>query len=158
MTVHIQRATSIHRPLGEVFAFVSDQSNDMQWRTGLHAVRKLNSGDVRSGSGARLRYAIPGKFLTARSRVTTFVINREMTWEHVSERPLVQEKRRVIPIDGGTRCTCTVTFTVGMAKGIGGLVIALSIACRLRKDMRRLKTVLERTTSTEGETTRVQFA
>ena len=158
MTVLIQRTTEIHRPLGEVFAFVSDQRNDTQWRTGLHAARKLIPGEIRSGSLLRLFYAIPGRSLTARSRVTTFVTNREMEWEHFDQRPLLQEKRRVIPIDGGTRFTCTVTFNVGATKGIAGLLTALSIAFRLGTDVRRLKSVLERTTSTDGEITRVQFA
>ena len=51
-----QNSVTINRPVGEVFAFVTNKDNDPQWRPGVLSIKK-ESGD---GVGARYRQRVKG--------------------------------------------------------------------------------------------------
>jgi uncharacterized protein YndB with AHSA1/START domain len=53
--VDITVATTINRPVGEVFAYVADTTNDPAWHTDVQEVVRLAEGPVRTGMSYRIR-------------------------------------------------------------------------------------------------------
>ena len=71
----------IARPVHEVFAFVSDQTNAPQWHTGLHEVRKLTEGPLGVGSEFEFVRSFAGRRVTARNRFVAFEPDRYVQFE-----------------------------------------------------------------------------
>jgi hypothetical protein len=75
----IHAAITINRPIDEVWEYVSDLRNDVQWFDGVRAVRPLSA--VERGAGAELQvdaYLFGWRF-TSRMRITDFVPPGRMT-------------------------------------------------------------------------------
>jgi uncharacterized protein YndB with AHSA1/START domain len=75
----IQAAITINRPIGEVWDFVSDIRNQVQWFAGMRAVRAVSA--VERGTGAELEVDVQlfGWRFTSRMKVTDFVPPGRMT-------------------------------------------------------------------------------
>jgi uncharacterized protein YndB with AHSA1/START domain len=100
-----RREITIGRPVGEVFAFVSDAENDPQWRTAVLDVERV-AGDA-PGVGARYRQGVKGPFgrrTPADIEVTEFEPERKLAFR-VTAGPVRPEGRyELAPAEGsGTR-------------------------------------------------------
>ena len=54
--IDVTVATTVERPVDEVFAFVADMENEPRWHTDILDAERLTEGDVREGTKYRVRF------------------------------------------------------------------------------------------------------
>jgi uncharacterized membrane protein len=93
--------TVIKRPVEEVFDYVMDVSNDVNWRTGIDETAWQ---DVKSSDPGTVGYTIAGG-TKAVWRIIEFTPNESITWEFLSGPFDGRGGYRVLPVEGGTQFT-----------------------------------------------------
>lgn len=93
--------TVIGRPVDTVFAYVSDVSNDVHWRTGI-TESGLRSGEP-LGPGVT-GYSRAGE-AEAEWRVTSYNVGESISWDLISGPYRGSGGYRLEPVDSGTRFT-----------------------------------------------------
>jgi uncharacterized membrane protein len=80
--INIQRTITIHRPMGEVFAYLSDVEHGPQYISGQREAHKTSAGPMGIGT----TFASTGKFLrrSATSTVTEYEPDRRLAWKETS--------------------------------------------------------------------------
>ena len=97
----VSATTTIGRSPRDVWEYLSDVTNDVNWRTGIVDSGLRSEGPVGLDS---VGYAGTGKFETV-YRVTTWEPYERVDWEFI-EGPLAgRGGYRLEPVDGGTRFT-----------------------------------------------------
>lgn len=144
--ISVEDSVTIDRPVPEVFAFVSDPSNDPKWRFDV-----LESGQTSPGHtqvGSRIRSVV--KFMGRRDtefEVTGFEPSRLVEFQAPSRMPMGLEPRITYLFeseDGGTRFTRRVEMEpTGAFRIMGPLMAAMSRRYNTRH-LRDLKELLER--------------
>ena len=132
----------IDRPVGEVFAFVTDQRNTPQWQAGLVEVRRLTDGPP----GVGTRHVFVRNFLGRRMEGTNEYVayeqDRLVTFRTISGPPL-EASYFFEPAGTGTRLTSRVVL---QGSGLFGLIEPV-VAAGLRREMKAafpaLKVLLE---------------
>jgi len=141
--VDIANSITINRPAGEVFAYVTDLSNEPAWHTDLLEARKTSEGPVGIGT----RYQVRFKPFMGNSEGTNEVIGFEPNRLQVVRgevgpmRPTVTYL--VEPANGGTRFTRRLQLE---ASGLMGLLLPLMRFMIVRSNagfVANLKRVLE---------------
>jgi uncharacterized protein YndB with AHSA1/START domain len=74
---NIQISTIIHRPIGQVFEFVSTPENDFQWQYGILATTRLSEGSGTTGPFFRSIGHLMGRRILNTFEVTEFEPNRK---------------------------------------------------------------------------------
>jgi uncharacterized membrane protein len=79
---NIERTITIHRPMGEVFAYLSDVEHGPQYISGQREAHKTSAGPMGIGT----IFASTGKFLrrSATSTVTEYEPDRRLAWKETS--------------------------------------------------------------------------
>jgi uncharacterized protein YndB with AHSA1/START domain len=142
--VKLEHSVTIDRPVEEVFAFVSDPTNDDQFVAARISTKKTTSGPLGPGS----RFDATGKFLGRRidssMEVSEYQPNRKICSRSL-KAPVQFTDCRVVEADGnGTRLTITLE-----SEATGGLFkLADPVVSRLAKrqlevDVNTLKELLE---------------
>ena len=140
--INVQVSIVIHRPLGEVFAFLSNLENNLNWRTGMIEARKISEGPIGVGTTYRLINNFFGRRVEGD---TEYELNRSYATVNKSGLP-IETNRTFEPVE---RCT-EVTFSV-KAK-IGGFVklveplLARIGKRRLTADAIKVKKIIEANT------------
>jgi len=141
--VDIANSITINRPAGEVFAYVTDLSNEPAWHTDLLEGRKTSEGPVGIGTRYQVRFKPFMGNSEGRSEVIGFEPNRlqVVRGEVGPMRPTVTYL--VEPANGGTRFTRRLQLE---ASGLMGLVLPLMRFMIVRSNagfVANLKRVLE---------------
>src|SRR5207244_10614175 len=85
--IKIERTITIHRPVEEVFAYISDVQHSPQYISGQREAHKTSTGPM----GVGTTFATSGKFVRRATtcEVTEFEADRRLSWqrseEHTSE-------------------------------------------------------------------------
>ena len=138
--------TTIGRPPGEVWAYVSDVSNDVNWRTGIVDSGLRSDGPVGTGS---VGYASTAKF-EAVYRVIAFEPISRVDWEF-TEGPLSgRGGYRLEPTENGTRFTLVADVQPSGAMKLLGPAFNRMVRRWNRADIEALRTILESGTSSSG--------
>jgi uncharacterized protein YndB with AHSA1/START domain len=132
----------IDRPVGEVFAFVTDQRNTPQWQAGLLEVKRLTDGP----SGVGTRHALVRSFLGRRMEATNvyvaFETDRLVTFKTTSGPPV--EASYIFEAAGrGTRLTSRVLLDGSGFFGLIGPVIQAGLRREMKAAFPALKALLE---------------
>ncbi len=144
MTVDVVTEIEIARPRGEVAAFASDPDNAMRWYESIKSVEWVTPPPLRVGSriafvakflGSRLDYTyevqehVPGELFVMRTEQGPFPMQTTYEFEDVA--------------GGATRMTLRNSGEPKRFSKPTGKVIARAIQRANRKDLERLKAVLE---------------
>jgi uncharacterized protein YndB with AHSA1/START domain len=80
--IKIERTITIHRPVEEVFAYISDVQHGSQYISGQREAHKTSAGPM----GVATTFATCGKFVRRATtcEVTEFEPNRRLTWQATS--------------------------------------------------------------------------
>jgi uncharacterized membrane protein len=92
----------IHRPVDEVFAFVTDLRNERQWQPEIEAVH-LPAEPLQTGSEFEEERRTFGRRYTWRFRVTVLTPNREFSIATVRGTPVYTGSRLFEAVPGGTK-------------------------------------------------------
>ncbi|RAM35903.1 SRPBCC family protein [Arthrobacter globiformis] len=141
--VDVQTEVLIRRPRDVVAEYASNPDNAPQWYDNIHSSRRLTAGPIDVGSkvaftakflGRDLNYTyefteyVPGEKLVMRTAQGPFPMQTTYTWAEVS---------------GGTRMTLGNTGKPSGFSQLAGLFMAPMICRATRKDLQKLKSVLE---------------
>jgi uncharacterized membrane protein len=102
--ISTQVSIVINRPLEEVFAYLSDLENNMNWRAGMIEARKTSAGPIGVGTTYRLVNSVFGRRIESEAEVTEFEPNRKIATRNRSGPP-IETRRSFEPVEGGTRAT-----------------------------------------------------
>jgi carbon monoxide dehydrogenase subunit G len=145
MTVHIEESVSIARPPSDVWAAIADYSFDTEWRAGLEEMTPDPPGPP--AVGTRVREVV--KF-SSRSFVTDAVVTEldpgvSYQFEGSGTSGGVRGGRRVGAEDGGDGATFTYAYELEPRRPLTALgpLLAPLLRSGLKKDLRRLKALLE---------------
>lgn len=140
--INVQVSIVIHRPLEEVFAFLSNLENNLQWRTGMIEARKISEGPIGVGTTYRMTNNFFGRHLEGEAVVTEYELNRKYSTINKSGLP-IETKRTFEPVEGGTQVTFAVKADIG---GFTKLVEPLFASIgkrRLTADAIKVKKIME---------------
>jgi uncharacterized membrane protein len=142
--VDVQTETVINRPRAEVAGYAGDPSNAPQWYSNIKSVRWETAPPLSVGSrlafvaeflGRTLEYTYeftelaPGSSLTMRTAQGPFPMQTTYTWQDAG--------------DNATRMTLRNTGSPAGFSRLAGLVMAPMMRRAMRKDLARLKELLE---------------
>jgi hypothetical protein len=141
--VDVQTEILIRRARGEVATYAANPDNAPQWYENIHSAQRLTTGPIDVGSkvdftakflGRELNYTyefieyVPGEKLVMRTAQGPFPMETTYTWAEVS---------------GGTRMTLGNTGKPSGFSRLAGLFMAPMIRRATRKDLQKLKSILE---------------
>lgn len=131
--VEVEKSITIRRPIGEVFAYVSDIRHSVDWQTGLLEGRKMTEGPLSVGT----QFAAVRKFMGRKLETSIEFVEYEpdmlFTFRNISG-PIPFETSYLF--ESAPEGTTTVTIRMEMQPGgfFGNLAEPL-IAANLRRDM-----------------------
>ena len=141
--VNVQTEILIRRPRAEVAEYASDPDNAPQWYVNIDRSQRLTPGPVAVGSrvafiarflGKELNYTyefveyVPGEKLVMRTAQGPFPMQTTYTWADD---------------DGGTRMSLGNSGSPSGFSRLAGLFMAPMIRRETRKDLQKLKSILE---------------
>ena len=146
MTVDVVTDTTINRPVDEVAAYAADPSNAPEWYVNIKSVEWKTPPPVEKGSraafvaqfmGRRLEYTyevteyVPGERLVMRTAEGPFPMETTYTWTAVG--------------DGATRMTLRNRGELRGFSKVAAPLMATAVRRANRKDLARLRAILEGT-------------
>lgn len=137
----------IHRPIDEVFAFVTDARNNPQWQsdTGLLRIQQIPEEPV--GVGTRIVEArkFMGMQFETTSEVTAYVPGSVYTRHGIgASGPLKEATTRFEPVADGTRVTVDVQVEAGGLLSIAEPLLVSNMKQGFESTLVTLKALLER--------------
>src|SRR3990172_11232505 len=104
----LQASTTINRPIEEVFAYVTDLRNNMQWMTGVIAAQMDVDGPIMVGSTYTFNMKTMGMKLETKGVVTAYESPKTYAWKATSGPFPMSGSTSFESTDGGTRVTDTI--------------------------------------------------
>ncbi len=133
----------IHRPVGEVFAFVSNYRNSRQWVSGTLEHTKVTAGPIGVGTVIRTTGRKMGLHIEATRIVTAYEPDVRYAFKSEYQRIPFTTTFLFEPVQGATRLTATVEGEpAGLLKAATPLILG-TIRQQFEDDLRRLKSLLE---------------
>jgi uncharacterized membrane protein len=133
-----EQTVVIDRPIGEVFAFVTDQRNTPQWQSGLVEVERLTDGPPGIGTRHVFVRNFLGRRMEGTNEFVAFEPNKLVTFKTISGPPL-EASYYFEPAGTGTRLTSRVQLH---GSGLFGLIEPV-VAAGLRREMKAAFPVLK---------------
>ena len=129
----------IERPVGAVFAYVTDIRNLPEWQESAEAAHWIDEG-----SRFRERRTFLGRAAEIELEVTAFEQDRRFDVRAVTGPVKFEIRHRFDPADGGTRVHVSAEAAIGGALRFAAGMAKKQAERQFRADLQRLKKVLER--------------
>jgi len=129
----------IERPVGAVFAYVTDIRNLPEWQESAEAADWIDEG-----SRFRERRTFLGRAAAIELEVTAFEQDRRFDVKAVTGPVRFEISHRFAPVDGGTQVHVSAEAAVGGALRFAAAMAKKQAERQFRSDLGRLKEVLER--------------
>lgn len=152
----IHTAITINRPIAEVWEYVSDIRNDVQWFSGVKAVRPLSAVERGAGAVLQVDAHLFGWRFTSHLRITDFVPPGRMTMLSSHSAINYSATYRLEPANEGTGTTFMLDALViaGSYYRLLGPAFAPLLRVALRRRFAVLKQVLENANDRHGQASR----
>jgi uncharacterized membrane protein len=137
--MEMDATVTIARPADAVFAYVSDISNDVHWRTGVTESGLSTEPPLGLGSCG---YARAGDVETT-YRVVSFTAGSSVDWELVDGPFQGQGGYRLVPVEGGTQFTLVADLEPSGVYKLMGPLFAWMGRRRNQADVEKLREILE---------------
>lgn len=141
--INVEDSIVINRPIGEVFAYVSDLTNAPEWQTGLLEVRKMTT--EQQGIGTRYTFVrkFLGRRLEASNVFTAYEPNALVSFSTTSGPMSVLASYLFKREPAGTRVTCSMEMNPQGFSRLAEPLIAASIRREMSAEFGYLKDLLE---------------
>lgn len=142
--IHVKSRIQIERPAGEVFAFVTDQTNAPRWQDGLTEVRRITDGPIGVGTEHVFVRQFAGRRIESRNRFTRLEPGRFVEFEVPQGWLTGTASYRVDPLpDGGCWLTSRMDFRIHGPFTVLSPLLARVLARDSHNDEATLKALLE---------------
>jgi uncharacterized protein YndB with AHSA1/START domain len=138
----INMSITIDRPVSEVFDFVSDARNVLEWLPAAGERRKVTDGPIGVGTQFEATDGIGRRRIEHTQEIIEFEKDR-LVRTKISEPWNGEYEIRVVPADGGTLLTVDVTGQPSGLFRLLGLMPASVLRRQFEQDYARLKDLLE---------------
>jgi uncharacterized protein YndB with AHSA1/START domain len=141
--VKAERTVVIDRPIQQVFAYVTDQTNTPSWQAGLVEVRRTTAGPIGLGTKHTLVRNFMGRRMEADNEYVAYEANKLVTFRTTSGPPLTASYLFEIA-PSGTRLTSRVELHGAGYFGLLEPVIGAGLRREMKAALPALKALLER--------------
>ena len=147
-TFSVQESTTIDRPIEEVFNYIADCRNDIEWCPSVKAIRQVAGSGPGPGARYEMHHEPGGMSFDAEVEVIEFEQPHRLSWVMTDAGHTIHGTYKLEPTStGGTRLTQTSKVTFERWLRIPGLflkgVIAKDVRKELNKQFARLQERLE---------------
>ena len=141
-----EQSIIIHRPIEEVFAYMSDLRNAPESQSGLLEMRQTTEGPVRVGT----RYVGVRKFLGRKLESTMEIVeyepNAKLAWKTISSPTPFETSQLFESTPEGTKVIWNLEGEVGIFFGLAEPLIAAAVRREAEASIGLLKDLLENRT------------
>jgi len=141
LTIEIERSPA------DVFAYLADVSHLTEWQSGVHSAAIEGGGEARVGARVRESRTLLGKEHATTLEIVELDPPRLFTLKALDGPALITVRHELEPSGDGTELTVVVEGEVKHLPGFALGLAARGAERQFRKDVERLKRVLEAGTS-----------
>ena len=141
--IRAEKSTVIGRSVEDVFAYVADQTNAVQWQSGIVEVRRLTEGPSGLGTRHTIVRTFLGRRLAVENEYVAFEPDRRIVFRTTSGRMPLEASYVVEPVAAGTRVTSTIEMEASGVVSLAEPLIAISLRREMDAAFRELKRLLE---------------
>lgn len=143
--VKVQKSVVIDLPTPEVFAYVCDVENMLDWSGTTISIRKISPGEIHAGSTVRSTFRFLGRWLNVVFEVVEYSPERCLTLKSIAGSPPSLFCYIFEPEEGGaTRVTEeAIVQLVGSTADRTNPVISSAVTRQIEYDLQTLKEILE---------------
>ncbi|MBZ0280420.1 MAG: SRPBCC family protein [Anaerolineae bacterium] len=141
--INVKDSIVIHRPVEEVFAYVSDLTNAPEWQTGLIEVRKTTAAPLGIGTQFTFVRKFLGRKLEASNEFTVYKPDEIVTFKTTSGPISVEASYLFETEPEGTRVTCHIEMKPEGFSKLAEPLIAASVRREMSAEFGYLKDLLE---------------
>lgn len=144
----VEESIVIDRPVADVFAFVTDQTNAHKWQRGIVGVRRLTADPI----GVGTRHEVVRKFLGREISLTNEYVrydpNQVVTFTAISGPTAMDVSYLTEPVPGGTKLTCQMRMDQRGVFRLTDSIVGRSMKRDFAAAFRTLKGMLESSSPT----------
>lgn len=147
--MNIEQSICINLPTEEIFAYVTDVDNLVEWSSAVIAVRKTSPGAIHVGETFRSTIRFLGRWRDVIFEVVEFEPGDYLTLKSISGAAPCVFCYRFMPVEGG-KTNVSLEAMINVSSGTLGLaepVLARAIRRQLDHDLLTLKDLLEASAS-----------
>jgi uncharacterized membrane protein len=133
----------VQRPVGDVFAYVSNLENLPYWAKGVQAVTRSQEGPTEVGTVFNVTGSIAGRQLTVAYRITGYELNQKLSAAGKFAFLPFHETFRFRPSVEGTQVTQHIEMQPQGIANWATPLLRIVLGGQIRGDNRRLKQALE---------------
>lgn len=141
--MRVEKSIVIHRPVDEVFAFLTDVEGLPRWVGEMVEARKTSDGPLGVGATWRGVASFLGRRMESDHVVTAFDPGRRYAYETVNAPVPGRLDYRFEPVEAGTRVTFTGEVEPGGAFRLAGPLLARAGRRMYETNLAALKGILE---------------
>ena len=139
----LETTITISRPIEEVFAYVTDLRNNIQWMSGVIAAEMTSSGPVKVGSTYKFDIKAMGMKMETSGEITAYEPPKKYAWKATSGPFPMSGGTTFESVEGGTRVTDTIEAEPGGFFKLAEPVLMKQQQSQMEADMKKLKEILE---------------
>jgi len=140
--IKLENSVVIEQPVGRVFEFVTDISNNPKWQTDILELAITSEGPFELGSTYRCVNRFMGRRIETQGIITEYVPDRACSFR-ITSGPVTGDSRFYFEaVNGATKFTTAAALDLGFLS-LGKIIVKRKIYTQLRNDMLKLKNILE---------------
>jgi len=141
--VKVETSVVINRPIGEVFAFVTNPENSPQYESGVHEAKKTSKGPMGVGATWQEVRQFMGRRIESTNEVTAYEPNKKFSFKSTSGPFPVEGGYIFEQVEGGTKVTVTGQGETGGFFKLADPLVARMVKRDLETANANLKDLLE---------------
>jgi uncharacterized membrane protein len=139
----IENEVIINRPIEEVFSFVSNIENYIQWQSGVIEAKLTSEGPLGLGSTYKYSAKLLGRKIENNGKYTEYIPNKKITFKGTSGPFPGQGTYSFENVNGGTKLSTLIEADIGGFFKIAEGLVVKQFKKQFDADFENLKTLLE---------------
>jgi len=141
--IKIESSILFHRPVAEVFDYLSDFQNGTQWQTGLLGVGRITEGPIGVGTRFTSVRKAMGRKMESGIEFTAFELNKKFTIKSYSGSSPFKQSFLFEDTGEGTRVNTIFELELGGLMKVAEPLIAPGVRREMKADFDNLKEIIE---------------
>ena len=132
-----------HRPVQEVFDYISDFKNGPQWQIGLQGVGRITEGSLGVGTRFTSMRRFMGRKMESGIEFTAFELNKKLAIKSYSGSSPFKQTFLFEEIPGGTLINTVFELELGGIMNLAEPLIAPAVRREMKTDFDNLREIIE---------------
>lgn len=140
----IQNSIIINSPIEEVFVYVTDLRNNINWMAGVIAAEMTSPGPLKAGATYKFDIKTMGMKMETTGEVTAYESPKTYAWKATSGPFPMSGGSTFESVEGGTRVTNMIDAEPGGFFKLAESLLMKQQQIQMEADMKKLKELLEK--------------